>query len=155
MPLETMNVSETINQTVANYQIISSAKKLYLHSELAHINLTVPGNKDLLLQVLVNIVGNALKFTYELGEIILRAYPMANKRIRIEIIDTGVGIIYANQQYIFQRFYRIENEVHTLQGTGLGLSIVGTILFEHKTEIHLVSRYRVGSSFWFDLRWLE
>ena len=155
VPLETMNVSETINQTVANYQIISSAKKLYLHSELAHINLTVPGNKDLLLQVLVNIVGNALKFTYELGEIILRAYPMANKRIRIEIIDTGVGIIYANQQYIFQRFYRIENEVHTLQGTGLGLSIVGTILFEHKTEIHLVSRYRVGSSFWFDLRWLE
>lgn len=155
VPLGTMNVSETINQTVSNYQIISRAKKLYLHSELAFINLKVPGNKDLLLQVLVNVVGNALKFTYELGEIILRAYPMSNKRIRIEIIDTGVGIIYTNQQYIFQRFYRIENDVHTLQGTGLGLSIVDTILSEHKTELNLVSRYQVGSAFWFDLVWLE
>ena len=109
------------------------------------------GNKDLLLHVLINLVGNALKFTYSKGEVVIRAYHINNKKIRIEIVDTGVGIVYGYQQSIFQRFYRIENEVHTLKGTGLGLSIVDTILGELKTEIHVVSRYGIGSTFWFDL----
>ena len=81
----------------------------------------------------------------------MRAYKMGQKKIRIEIVDTGIGIIYSDQQYIFQRFSRIENDVHTLKGTGLGLSIVDTILSEHKTGVNVVSRYNVGSIFWFDL----
>ena len=151
IPLDAMNVTETINQTIANYQIIAHDKKLFLHSELLLAGVNIRGNKDLLFQVLINLVGNALKFTYKNGEIILRAYQMGNQKIRVEIVDTGVGIIYGYQQYIFQRFYRVENEVHTLKGTGLGLSIVDTILSEHNTEINVVSRYSVGSAFWFDL----
>ena len=151
VPLGSMNIAETIHQTTANYQIIARDKNLYLHAELSKKILNVQGNKDLLLQVLINLVGNALKFTYKKGEIVLRAYAMDNKRVRVEIVDTGTGILYSYQQYIFQRFYRIENEVHTLKGTGLGLSIVNTILSEHKTKIHVVSRYSVGSTFWFDL----
>lgn len=151
LALGAMNIEETINQATANYQIIAKDKILYLHSEIFTSNLDVKGNKDLLLQVLINLVGNALKFTYKRGEIVMRAYKLENRYVRVEIIDTGIGIIYNYQQYIFQRFYRIENEVHTLKGTGLGLSIVGTILSEHKSKINLVSRYSVGSAFWFDL----
>jgi two-component system sensor histidine kinase NblS len=151
VPLGSMNLVETINQTTANYQLIARDKNLYLHSELFKPTLTIQGNKDLLLQVIINLVGNALKFTYNEGEIVVRAYKMKNQLVRVEIVDTGVGILYGYQQYIFQRFYRIENEVHTLKGTGLGLSIVDTILSEHKTEINVVSRYSVGSTFWFDL----
>jgi len=124
---------------------------LYLYSYLSSLNLNVKGNKDLLFQVLINLVGNALKFTYKDGEIILRAYSIQTQKVRVEIVDTGVGISYTYQQYIFQRFYRVENDVHTLKGAGLGLSIVDTILVEHKTEINVVSRYGVGSAFWFDL----
>ena len=145
-----MNLIETINQTVANYQILARDKDLYLHSEIFTSNLEVQGNNDLLFQVLINLVGNALKFTYQKGEVVIRAYKMKNQKVRIEIVDTGLGITYGYQQYIFQRFYRIENEVHTLKGAGLGLSIVDTILYEHKTEINIVSRYNIGSSFWFD-----
>ena len=146
-----MNVAETINQTTANYQIIARDKNLYLHSEIAKINLNVQGNKDLLFQVLINLVGNALKFSYRKGEVIIRAYPLKKQKIRVEVVDTGVGIVYSYQQSIFQRFYRVENDVHTLKGAGLGLSIVETILSEHKTVINLVSRANVGSAFWFDL----
>ena len=146
-----MNIAETINQTTANYQIIARDKNLYLHSEILKANLTVQGNRDLLFQVLINLVGNALKFTYKNGEVIIRAYPLKNKKIRVEIVDTGVGIVYSYQQFIFQRFYRVENDVHTLKGAGLGLSIVETILSEHKAEINLVSCANVGSAFWFDL----
>lgn len=151
VPLGTMNLVETINQTTANYQILARDKNLYLHSEISDNNLFVQGNKDLLLQVLTNLIGNALKFTHKRGEIIMRTYIMKNQTIRIEVVDTGVGIVHCYQQYIFQRFYRVENDVHTLKGTGLGLSIVDTILAEHKTVINVVSKYGVGSAFWFDL----
>jgi two-component system sensor histidine kinase NblS len=151
VPLGEMDFVETIKQTLASYQILARDQNLYLYSELSNSDLHIRGNRDLLFQVLTNLVGNAIKFTYKKGEIVIRAYPMRNKKTRVEIVDTGVGILYGYQQYIFQRFYRIENEVHTLKGTGLGLSIVDTILSEHKTEIHVVSRYRVGSAFWFDL----
>jgi two-component system sensor histidine kinase NblS len=146
-----MNFVETINQTIANYQIIARDKALHLHSEISLTDLIVQGNEDLLLQVLMNLVGNALKFTYKKGEVIIRIYPLKKSKVRIEIADTGVGIAYRYQQYIFQRFYRIENEVHFLKGTGLGLSIVDNILAEHKTRINIVSRYGIGSVFWFDL----
>jgi two-component system sensor histidine kinase NblS len=103
---------------------------------------------------LTNLVGNALKFTYKNGEIIIRAYKIGkkkNSKIRVEIVDTGIGVLYDYQQDIFQRFYRIENNVHTLKGTGLGLSIVQTILSQHNSTINIVSRFNVGSIFWFDL----
>jgi two-component system sensor histidine kinase NblS len=152
VPLGRINIAETIYQTTANYQIIARDKSLHLHSEISTNELLVQGNKDLLLQVFINIVGNALKFTYPNGEIIMRAYRMGQLVIRIEVVDTGIGIISNDQQYIFQRFSRIENDVHTLKGTGLGLPIVDTILSEHKTNINVVSRSNVGSTFWFDLR---
>jgi two-component system sensor histidine kinase NblS len=152
--LNSMDLIETFNQTVANCQITAHDKDLYLHTELSFNKTIVKGNKDLLLQVLINLVGNALKFTYNKGEIIIRAYQIGegkSNKIRIEIADTGIGIVYDYQEDIFQRFYRIENNVHTLKGTGLGLSIVKTILLQHNTIINVISRYNVGSVFWFDL----
>ena len=152
--LESIDLIETFTQTKLNYQITARDKNLYLHSELIFNNLTVKGNKDLLLQVLTNLVGNALKFTYGGGEIIIRAYQIGSfkkARLRVEIVDTGIGIIDNYQQEIFQRFYRIENNVHTLKGTGLGLSISKTILLQHNTTINVISRFNVGSIFWFDL----
>ena len=151
MSLEVMNVVETLNQAMSNYQIVARDKNLYLHSEILIPFLNVQGSQNLLFQVLINLLGNALKFTYKDGEIILRAYQMGNNKVRVEITDTGIGIVDNYQQYIFQRFYRVENDVHTLKGTGLGLSIVDTILSEHKTEVNVVSKFNVGSVFWFDL----
>ena len=127
-------------------------KQLYLHSETELCNTNVLGNHDLLFQVLMNLVGNALKFTYKYGEVLVRFYNLNTISIRVEIIDTGVGINLNYQPYIFQRFYRIENSIHTLKGTGLGLSIVNAILLEHNTKVRVVSRAKVGSAFWFDLK---
>lgn len=72
-------------------------------------------------------------------------------QIRIEVSDTGIGIDPEDQQAIFERFFRVENRVHTLEGTGLGLSIVRNIMDKHHTNIHLVSEVGVGTTFWFDL----
>jgi two-component system sensor histidine kinase NblS len=134
----------------------------------------VRGNWDLLLQVFDNLVGNGLKFTASGGRLMLRAYPWPDTclidpsteatgdsptcaltaplpRLRVEIADTGSGISREDQQRIFERFYRVENAVHTEVGTGLGLSIVRGILEKHGTQVRMTSELGVGTTFWFDL----
>ena len=72
-------------------------------------------------------------------------------KVRVEIADTGSGISQDDQEKIFDRFYRVENAVHTEQGTGLGLSIVRGIIEKHGGEIRMASELGVGTTFWFDL----
>ena len=72
-------------------------------------------------------------------------------KVRIEIADTGSGISQTDQEKIFDRFFRVENAVHTEQGTGLGLSIVRGIIEKHGGEIRMASELGVGTTFWFDL----
>ncbi len=72
-------------------------------------------------------------------------------RVRIEITDTGIGIAPEDQYAIFDRFYRVENRVHTLEGTGLGLSIVRNIIDKHRSRINVRSAVGEGTTFWFDL----
>ena len=80
---------------------------------------------------------------------LLRAAPLP--RLRVEIADTGSGISREDQQRIFERFYRVENAVHTEVGTGLGLSIVRGILDKHGSQVHMTSALGIGTVFWFDL----
>jgi two-component system sensor histidine kinase NblS len=69
----------------------------------------------------------------------------------VAVADTGIGIAPEDQQAIFDRFFRVENRVHTLEGTGLGLSIVKNIIEKHNSQVHLDSEVGVGTTFWFDL----
>ncbi|MBD2101269.1 HAMP domain-containing protein [Leptolyngbya sp. FACHB-261] len=71
--------------------------------------------------------------------------------VRIEVSDTGIGIAPEDQTRIFERFFRVENRVHTLEGTGLGLSIVHNIIEKHHSKIHISSEVGSGTTFWFDL----
>ena len=69
----------------------------------------------------------------------------------MEIADTGCGISSSDQERIFDRFFRVENAVHTEVGTGLGLSIVRGILEKHGAQVQMVSEPEVGTTFWFEL----
>ena len=165
-----------LEQTLRSYQLNASDKQVELSLEADTDLPDVLGNWDLLLQVLDNLVGNALKFSRSGGRLMIRAYtwpdscvlapPAENSsdtdgptcllssplpRIRVEVCDTGYGISDENQQRIFERFYRVENAVHTEVGTGLGLSIVRGILEKHGSRICMASELDVGTTFWFDL----
>jgi len=168
-----IEVRPGLEQTLRSYQLNASDKKVELSLEADSDLPDILGNWDLLLQVLDNLVGNALKFNREGGQLMIRAYtwpdscqlapsqqenegptcPLTSPlpRMRVEICDTGYGISPDNQQRIFERFYRVENAVHTEVGTGLGLSIVRGILEKHGTEIRMASEPDVGTTFWFDL----
>ena len=72
-------------------------------------------------------------------------------KIRLDVCDTGCGISEIDQQRIFERFYRVEDSVHTEVGTGLGLSIVKGIVAKHGSEIRMASEPNIGTTFWFEL----
>ncbi|MBD2695070.1 two-component system sensor histidine kinase NblS [Anabaena catenula] len=176
-----VDLAQALEQTLRTYQLNARDKGIELAQEVAPNLPLVLGNYDLLLQVFGNLIGNALKFTPSGGKVAIRAYqlnPQPNSsfpslnskpseqfanatqregshnqssKVRLEISDTGIGIAPEDQQAIFDRFFRVENRVHTLEGTGLGLSIVRNIIDRHHSKVNLVSEVGVGTTFWFDL----
>jgi two-component system, OmpR family, sensor histidine kinase NblS len=158
---DAVELHQSIEQTLRTYQLNAKDKEIELCQEIEPDLPSVLGNYDLILQVLANLVGNALKFTKATGKVTIRAHRVleaselgdrpVNPVVRIEVVDTGIGIDPEDRQAIFDRFFRVENRVHTLEGTGLGLSIVQNIIEKHRSRIHISSTVGVGTTFWFDL----
>ncbi|MCX7661818.1 MAG: ATP-binding protein, partial [Candidatus Omnitrophica bacterium] len=104
-----------------------------------------------ILQVFLNLLDNAVKYTPQNGRINIRAYP-ADEYVQVEISDTGIGIPEKDLPRIFERFYRVDKaRSRELGGTGLGLSIVKHIIKAHKGEIWVKSELGKGSTFFFSL----
>ncbi len=158
---DAVELDRSIEQTLRTYQLNAKDKEIELCQDIEPELPAVLGNYDLILQILANLVGNALKFTKSGGKVTIRArrVPLTAEPgegstsavVRVEIIDTGIGIDPEDQRAIFDRFFRVENRVHTLEGTGLGLSIVQNIIEKHHSQVHITSAVGVGTTFWFDL----
>lgn len=115
----------------------------------------VKGDPTRLRQVLVNLVGNAIKFTSE-GEIVIRA--MADEigkdydRLLFSISDTGIGIPHDKQSAIFERFVQVDStSTRKYGGTGLGLTISSELVKLMGGEIGVQSEPGKGSTFWFTI----
>ncbi len=150
---DAVEIIQPVEQTLRTHQLNARDKGIELCQEIEPDLPPVRGNYDLLVQVLSNLLGNGLKFTPVGGKVAIRAYRLdpASSWVRVEVADTGIGIDPEDQQAIFDRFFRVENRVHTLEGTGLGLSIVRNIVEKHQSQVHLISEVGVGTTFWFDL----
>jgi signal transduction histidine kinase/DNA-binding response OmpR family regulator len=101
-------------------------------------------------QVLMNLLGNAIKFTPKGGSIELGAH-LAGGRVRVEVRDNGPGIPPAEQQRIFEAFYRLHESGKKTEGTGLGLAITHRLVELHGGELTLDSELGKGSCFYFSL----
>jgi len=101
-------------------------------------------------QVLMNLLGNAIKFTPKDGSIELGAH-LAGGRVRVEVRDNGPGIPPAEQKRIFEAFYRLRESGKKTEGTGLGLAITHRLVELHGGELTLDSELGKGSCFYFSL----
>ena len=149
---------EVINMLIGTINL----KKLQL---VLDYNDTVPRyfstDSGILKQILINLVGNAIKFT-EKGTITLKASTVKatteSTKLLIEVIDTGIGIPPEEQRSIFKRFYQSGN-VYTrnasLTGTGLGLSIVKKLVALLGGKIKVTSIAGQGSTFYFNAKFLN
>lgn len=117
---------------------------------------TLRGDPGRLRQILVNLVGNAIKFTHQ-GEIVICAEPRdeidSHVVVHFSVQDTGIGIPYDRQAAVFERFTQADGTTtRTYGGTGLGLSISKQLVEMMGGTIGLESTPGVGTTFWFDIR---
>ncbi len=101
-------------------------------------------------QVLMNLVGNAIKFTPEGGRIELAARQIDDK-VRVEVRDNGPGIPPEQQQHIFEAFIRLSQTGTATEGTGLGLAITSRLVELHGSKLGIESEPGRGSCFYFSL----
>jgi signal transduction histidine kinase len=116
----------------------------------------VEGDGGQLLQVFINLIGNAVKFSPKgsLIKILINAHINADglELVRITLEDHGIGIPAEDIEHLFTRFFRANNAVSDhFQGTGLGLSIVSQVLERHQGQISLTSVEGEGTTFTVDL----
>ncbi|GAA4272102.1 response regulator [Aquimarina gracilis] len=120
------------------------------------ITTTLLGDSVRLSQILINLIGNALKFTKN-GNIWVSVKCMqANDDsylLRFIVKDDGIGIPKNKQQSIFDNFAQVKNENQEYEGTGLGLAIVKKLIHLHNSEIKIKSQEGKGSEFYFDLNY--
>ena len=113
---------------------------------------SVYGDKERLLQVLTNLLDNAIKYNVEGGRVDVSTKG-SEAGVRIEIIDTGIGIPEQHLSRIFERFYRVDKDrSRAVGGTGLGLAIVKHILEAHEAHIDVSSKAGEGTRIRFTLR---
>lgn len=113
--------------------------------------LEIYANREKIRQVLINFLTNSVKYSSEKGKIKLKATQLANK-IKISVIDNGIGIPKAEQKNIWERFYKVDKaRTPGERSSGLGLAIVKQIIKEHQGELALKSKEGEGSTFSFIL----
>jgi signal transduction histidine kinase/DNA-binding response OmpR family regulator len=113
-------------------------------------NLGVRADATRFKQILMNLVGNAIKFTPENGKIELAAKQIG-AFVRVEVRDSGPGIPPAEQKRIFEAFYRLSHSNKAPEGTGLGLAITQRLVELHGGQLSIESKEGSGSSFFFTL----
>lgn len=148
---ERVDMATVVGRVVDIFQTGAREKGLELGVEVeAHLP-PVSGDPDMLAQVLVNLVDNAVKYTPEGGRITIRA-GVVGGRLRVSVADTGVGIPEESLSRVFERFYRVDKARAREQGgTGLGLAIVKHIVEAHGGRVWAESEVGRGSTFTFEL----
>ena len=142
--IETYPMEKVLKDVVALLRIQAEAKDLALDLEIgARANVEIDPTR--MSQVFVNLVGNAVKFT-DRGSITVQQCIVEDE-LRVSVSDTGVGIPPDLLPHIFDKFYRVENVVHTKEGTGLGLALVRGIVDYHGGRVEVESQPDVGSVF--------
>lgn len=141
---------ELASDILISYQ--HKAAERNIHLELNNSSDLPPVFADIALteRVLQNLIDNAFKFTPDGGRITIQLQYIP-EGVQVKVADTGVGIAYEDQVYIFERFKQLHEDKMSKKGMGIGLAIVKKILDLHQVSIHIASEPGKGTTFWFVL----
>jgi GAF domain-containing protein len=148
LSLDEYSLSDVVHGVVSAVEPLAAEKRLAFKAEVAPGLPTGRGDGRRLSQVLLNLVGNAIKFT-DKGEVAVKA-ATADGTFTVAVCDTGAGIAAADQAKIFEEFQQADSSITRKKGgTGLGLSIAKRIIEMHGGRIWVESEPGKGSTFYF------
>ena len=149
--LEDFDVLELIHSSIETLEGMSSKKNIKLTIVNEAKKTIVTADKGKIEQVIYNLIDNAIKFSFNDSEIIIRLYNNRGKLFCV-IKDNGIGISHDNINKIWQRFYKTDSSRGMDKtGSGIGLSIVKEIISAHNETIDVISTEGVGTEFIFSL----
>jgi len=148
--IEPFDLATIVAEAVALAQPMIEARGLRLVQDCRHGVWQVMSDRLRLRQVLVNLLSNATKYNREQGTVTVRCEPQG-ERIRVSVIDTGMGIAPENMARLFRPFERVGAELGTVEGTGIGLALSKQLADLMGAGIGLDSQVGHGSVFWIDL----
>ena len=140
-----LDLSGLIGSVVADMKLVAEERNISCTAETPD-GLAIEGDCDRIEQVLVNLIGNAIKFTPVGGSVSATAVD-CDACVRVRVSDTGIGIAPDDLPHIFREFWQVDKG----KGTGLGLAIAAKIVREHGGAIWVTSEAGVGSTFGFRL----
>ena len=148
--MEGVTVGEIIDRATAATASLFEQKGLRLEKQIGSGLPQITGDRDRLIQVVINLISNSVKFT-EAGTITCRAERRGSELV-VSVSDTGVGIAPADQPKVFERFKQVGDTLTDKpKGTGLGLPICKEIVEHHGGHIWVESAPGRGSTFFFSL----
>jgi PAS domain S-box-containing protein len=147
---EPFDFVEVVNEVARVLQPMADRKGLRVTVDLAQPAIPMVGDRKRALQILLNLVTNALKFT-EHGTVRIRAEGSANV-LRVEVADTGIGIKAEHLGMLFEAFRQVDGSAKRVyEGTGLGLYLCRKLLTLMGGEIRVESEYGKGSRFLYSM----
>jgi PAS domain S-box-containing protein len=150
---EDVTVTSAFTEVIsALYPLAEKKSQVLLQQVEPHLHLRADSMR--FKQVLMNLTGNAIKFTPEGGRIELSAVR-GGDQVKIKVHDNGPGIPPEQQKRIFEAFFRLRETGSATEGTGLGLAITARLVELHGSKLEIESRPGEGASFYFSLPLIE
>ncbi|MBQ7287046.1 MAG: hypothetical protein IJW73_04720 [Candidatus Gastranaerophilales bacterium] len=148
---EKQNIARTIEKIVTSHKVLADEKNISITFIKEEKLPTISYNAQSIERVVSNLITNAIKYSPNNSRVKIRAEIARDPNfLEVTVEDNGMGIPVEHQKMIFERFYRIENQVHTVKGTGLGLHLVKVAIEKHhKGHVFVKSKPNEGSTFGF------
>lgn len=141
-----------VHEVMETLRPVAAEKDIVLEATIVEPSILVWADRDKVNQVLLNLIGNAIKFTAIEGRVTISASTNGNESAQVSVSDTGPGIPFHERENIFNKFYQIAQAGEAKpRGTGLGLAICKALVELHGGRIWVESEMNRGSKFCFTL----
>lgn len=146
---EPVDVGAVAREVVAQFDVLRDRDGYVFETDIS-TGLKVTCDHKRLMQVVYNLVGNAINYVGEDRKVVVRVFEQ-NGKAKVEISDHGKGIPADEIDKVWERYYRSNRQNRNVVGSGIGLSIVKNVLIGFNAEYGIISHEGEGTTFWFAL----